>query len=105
MQPDAHAIKDLVQRIVAAVRPLRVVVFGSAARGEVGPDSDVDILIVMPEGTHRRHTAQYLYRTISGVRIPYDLLVVTPADLEEQKGNPGLVYRNILREGRTLYAA
>lgn len=105
MHVDARALDDLVQRIVAAVHPLRVVVFGSAARGDMGPESDVDILVVMPEGTHRRHTAQYLYRTISGIKVPYDLIVATPSDLEKHRDNAGLVYRNILREGRTLYAA
>ncbi len=105
MQHESGALDDLVQRIVAAVHPLRVVVFGSGARGDTHPDSDIDILVVMPEGTHRRHTAQYLYRAIDGVRVPYDLIVATPSDLEKQKDNPGLVYRSILREGRTLYAA
>jgi predicted nucleotidyltransferase len=63
MQADSHRIDDLVQRIVDAVHPLRIILFGSAARGEMGADSDVDLLIVMPNGTHRRHTAQHLYRT------------------------------------------
>jgi predicted nucleotidyltransferase len=105
VQPDPRVIDDLVQRIVAAVHPLRIIVFGSSARGEMGPESDLDILIVMPEGTHRRHTVQYLYQTISGIKVPYDLIVATPSDLERHKDNTGLVYCNALREGRTLYAA
>jgi predicted nucleotidyltransferase len=102
---DGNALDDLVQRIVEAVHPLRIVLFGSAVRGQAGPESDIDILVVMAEGTHRRRTAQYLYRTLSGVRVPFDLIVATPTDLERQKDNIGLIYRTILREGRTLYAA
>lgn len=105
MQPDNSVVDELVQRIVAAVHPLRVVVFGSAVRGEAEPDSDIDILVVMPEGTHRRRTAQYLYRSISGIKIPFDLIVATPSDLDRHKDNANLIYRGILREGKTVYAA
>ncbi|MBI3988841.1 MAG: nucleotidyltransferase domain-containing protein [candidate division NC10 bacterium] len=62
MQPDPDVITQLVQSIVEAVHPLRIVLFGSAARGEMGTDSDIDVLVVMPEGVHRRRTAQLLYR-------------------------------------------
>ena len=105
MQAEAKALEELIQRIVAAVHPLQIVLFGSAARGETAPESDLDVLSVMPEGTHRRHTAQYLYQTISGVKVPFDLLVATPNDLEKHKDNIGLIYRTILREGRVVYAA
>jgi hypothetical protein len=65
----------------------------------------VDLLVVMPEGTHRRGTAQHLYRTISGSALPFDLIVATPGDLERHRDNPGLIYQAILREGRTVYGA
>jgi predicted nucleotidyltransferase len=105
MSPSEQQLEDLVQKIVAAVHPLRIILFGSAARDEAGVASDLDLLVVMPDGTHRRHTVQHLYREIRGVTVPYDLLVATPRDLEEHRDNPGLIYRSILREGRTLYAA
>jgi predicted nucleotidyltransferase len=101
----ARELDKLVERIVDAVHPLKIILFGSAARGEMGPDSDVDVLVVMPDGTHRRHTAQHLYRTIRGIKLPYDIMVATPSDLEEQKDNIGLIYYTILEEGRELYAA
>jgi len=98
-------IEKLVQRIVDAVHPLRIILFGSAARGELTPDSDVDVLVVMPDGTHRRKTAQYLYGVISGVKVPYDIVVATPSDLEKHRDNIGLIYRTILEEGEEVYAA
>jgi predicted nucleotidyltransferase len=98
-------INMLVRKIVDAVHPLRVIIFGSAARGQIGPDSDIDALVVMPEGTYRRKTAQFLYRCICGLGIPFDILVVTPQDLERHKDNIGLIYRTILREGYEAYAA
>jgi predicted nucleotidyltransferase len=105
MQPDPQVIDRMVQAVVASVRPLRILIFGSAARGEMGPDSDLDLLVVMPSGTHRRKTAQRLYRQMSGMGVPFDLLVATPEDLELHRDNPGLIYRTVLREGREVYAA
>ena len=104
MHPDPALVDHLVRQIVAAVRPLRVVLFGSAARGEMGPESDLDLLVVMPDGTHRRKTAQHLYRTLDGRGQPFDLIVATPSDLEKHKDNIGLIYRDVLREGREVYA-
>ena len=104
MQSDLEVIEQLVQRIIELVQPLRIILFGSAARGEMGPDSDIDVLVVMPEGVHRRRTAQLLYRQIRGLGVPFDILVATPDDLERHKDNIGLVYQSILREGREVYA-
>ena len=105
MQSNPEAIEKLVRRIIELVQPLRIILFGSAARGEMGPDSDIDVLVVMPEGVHRRRTAQLLYRQIRGLGVPFGILVATPNDLERHKDNIGLIYQSILREGREVYAA
>jgi predicted nucleotidyltransferase len=105
METGAGQLDRLVRCIVEAVHPLRIILFGSAARAEIGPDSDLDLLVVMPDGTHRRHTAQHLYGAIKGVTVPFDVIVATPTDLEKHANNPGLIYQTILREGRTVYAA
>jgi len=99
------AVREVVERIVQEVHPTRIILFGSVVRNEQRIESDVDLLVVMPEGTHRRHTAQMLYRKLRGLSVPVDILVTTEADLDRQKGNPGLIYRTILEEGRQLYAA
>lgn len=95
----------LVRGVVELAHPLRIILFGSAARGRRRPDSDVDLLIVVPEGTHRRQTAHQLYRGLSGVGVPFDLVIATPSDLERHRDNAGLIYGTILREGVELYAA
>ena len=100
-----EAIDRLVGRIVEDVHPLRILLFGSAARGELAAESDIDLLVVMPNGTHRRQTAQHLYRRMCGIGIPFDILVATPRDLDTHKDNIGLIYRTILLEGREVYAA
>ncbi len=87
------------------LHPLRIILFGSAARGEAGQDSDIDLLVVMPEGTPRLAAAEKLHMRMFGIPAAVDFLVATPSDLERNRDNIGLVYRTILKEGRELYAA
>ena len=103
-EPASETLQHLVQRIVDEVHPLRIIVFGSAAQESMRPDSDLDLLVVMPEGVHRRRTAQFLYRRIRGIVRPFDILVATPSDLEKHKDNHGLIYQRILQEGQEVYA-
>jgi len=76
--------------------------FSEIARGETGTDSDIDVLVVMPAGVHRRHTAQLLYRKIRGVGIPFDILVATTDNMKKFQDNTSLIYRTILLEGKEL---
>ncbi|MCZ6680040.1 MAG: nucleotidyltransferase domain-containing protein [Candidatus Poribacteria bacterium] len=64
MQPDPKVIAELVQRVVEAIHPKRILLFGSAARREMGPNSDLDVLVIMQmaftDGRRRRkYTAIY----------------------------------------------
>jgi uncharacterized protein len=104
-QVSASKLEELVRRIVEAVDPLRIIMFGSAAREEMGPDSDLDVLVVMPEGTNRSETAGFLYTRMLGMMVPVDILVATEADLEHYRDTKGTVYREIARYGRSIYAA
>lgn len=98
-------LAELVKRIVEAVEPARIILFGSTARGEAGRYSDVDVLVVVGEGVHRRKSTQRIYRRLLGFGIPVDVVVATSSDLEKYSDSPGLVYREAIREGRELYAA
>ncbi|MGH9469146.1 MAG: nucleotidyltransferase domain-containing protein [Terriglobia bacterium] len=93
----------LVSKIVETVQPRRIVLFGSAARGQMGPQSDVDLLVVMPDGAHRRQTAQRLLRAMAGLGVAKDIVVVTESDVREFAEEPSLVLQPALREGRELY--
>jgi predicted nucleotidyltransferase len=106
-RPDPQQLDELVRRIVEAVHPLKIILFGSAARGEMGPESDVDLLVVMPEGTHRRRTAQDLRVLLfeSGFPVAVDIVVAIPEDIEEYGHDIGYIYHTVLREGQELYAA
>jgi predicted nucleotidyltransferase len=105
MLSNPKVIESLVQKIVEAVHPLKIILFGSYVRDNANPESDIDVLVVMPEGVHCRRTAQLLYRQIRGLGVPFDVLVSTPSTLEKHKDNIGLIYRTVLKEGKEIYAA
>lgn len=96
------SLGEVIRRIVDVADPQRIILFGSAARGELHAGSDIDLLVVKP-GVHRRRMAQAIYRRLVG--IPHSVVVVTPEDLERYRHAPGLVIAPALAEGRTVYAA
>ena len=104
-QLDSEIVGDLVSRIVSAIHPIKIVIFGSAAQGRIGPDSDIDVMVVVPDGTHCLNASQYLYRQMLGFSFPVDILVATPDVLERHKDNIGLIYHTVLAQGREIYAA
>ncbi len=97
-------LNNLIQQVIDLVHPLQIILFGSAAHGAMHQGSDIDLLIVMPDGTHRRRTAQSLYRAITNVRTPFDLIVTTPSELQKHKNNKGLIYQSILSDGKSIYS-
>jgi uncharacterized protein len=103
--PDPAALERLVRRIVEVARPDRIILFGSGARGEMGPDSDLDILVVKSGVEHRRRLAQDIYMNLSGVGVGVDLIVLTPEDVEAQRNCVGSIVGPALEEGRVIYAA
>jgi uncharacterized protein len=101
----AAELPEVLRRIRVAVEPHRVILFGSAARGEASATSDLDMLIVMPTGSHRRRTAQAIYRALVGIATPVDVVVVTEDDLERYAHTEGMVIAHALAEGQVLDAA
>jgi predicted nucleotidyltransferase len=97
-------LQEIVRRIVEVAHPERIILFGSAARGEMGPHSDVDLLVVK-SGAHRRKLAMEIYRNLPGVGCAVDVVVVTPEDIERYGDCPALIIEPALREGRVVHAA
>lgn len=98
-------LKETIKRILSIVQPKKVILFGSAARGEMHPNSDIDLLVIIPSGMHRRKTAQRIYRNLIGVGFAVDIIVITENDIERFKDNIGMVIKPALNEGKVLYAA
>jgi len=98
------AVRTMVDRIVQRFQPERVILFGSHARGDAGPDSDVDLLVVRDVEGGRRQKQLELRGELRDVRIPKDVVVTTPGDFAWRRHVPGTVERAAALEGRVLYA-
>jgi predicted nucleotidyltransferase len=98
-------IRAAVAILVREAQPERVILFGSYARGEAKPDSDLDLLVVEREVRHQQAEMARLRRALSPLRIPVDLLVTDLTRLSSSWADfPGSYLYDALREGKVLYA-
>lgn len=93
----------MVQRIVAKFQPLRVILFGSQARGTATPSSDVDLLVVLSEVEDKRRAAVEMLRAVGDLPVAADIVVSTPEELARRGQIKGTVLRAALREGKVVY--
>lgn len=98
-------LRDIVRRVVAAAQPEKIILFGSAARGEMGPNSDVDLLVIKRGKFNRRRVAAKIHDRLYGVDAAVDVVVVTPEDVRRYHDAPCLVIFPALCEGRVVYGA
>ena len=97
-------IREMAARIVRQFDPDRIILFGSHARGDAGPDSDVDLLIVMPLSGSRRKKAVEIGVALHDIRLPKDVIVTTPEEFEWRKDTIGTIEHPAWHEGRLLHA-
>jgi uncharacterized protein len=95
-------LDEVIRRVVEVAQPERIILFGSAARGDMAPDSDLDLLVIK-SGVHRRQLAQSIYMNLFGLEWAVDVVVVTPDDVERYGDAIGLVIGSALREGEVVY--
>ena len=91
-------------RIVERCDVTRIVLYGSVVRGDDGPDSDIDLLVVMPIVGRRHDTSVRVLNELRDLPVPIDITVVDPAHLDDEASVPGVV-RAAIREGRDLAVA
>ncbi len=96
-------VQRVVERIVEVAHPTRVVLFGSAARGEMGRDSDLYMLVIVRGPVHRGDFAGRIYGNLRGVGAPVDVVVVTEEDVSAYGHRVGSIIRPALREGVVVY--
>ncbi|MGI8550330.1 MAG: HEPN domain-containing protein [Dehalococcoidia bacterium] len=103
MSAVAELIPAMAERIVHQFDPLRIILFGSQARGDASPASDVDLLVILPQGIDERRAAIEIGRALSEFAVSTDVIVSTPAEIQRRGDLVGTVFRPALREGRVLY--
>ena len=96
-------LEEIVRRILAVSDPQQIVLFGSYARGEPGPDSDLDVLVIETDVQAPRQESVRLRRALRGLLVPIDVVVVTSQQVTRHRETIGLIYGPALREGRVLY--
>lgn len=94
----------MADRLVELFQPSRIILFGSFARGEATDDSDVDLLVVVPEVEDRRTLRVQMRRALQGMGLPKDIVLLTESEFEARRSVPGSVAYPADREGRVLYA-
>jgi predicted nucleotidyltransferase len=96
-------IAQLTARIVAAERPEKIILFGSYASGTATENSDIDLLVISHSTLPRPEREVRLTRQLFGSGVPYDLLVLTPEEMEERLRRNGPFIREILATGQVVY--
>lgn len=102
-RPAEDQITRMVGRIAERFRPDKIVLFGSNAHGTAGPDSDVDLLVIMPVRGSRRDQAVAIGVAVHDIPLSKDIVVATPEDVARRGDLPGTILRPALREGRVVY--
>ena len=102
MTLEQETLYEIIGRIVEAVQPERIILFGSAARGDMSRNSDVDLLVVK-EGENAWTVMSRIYENLYGVDAAVDAVVVSPEELERYKDSHALVIKPALQEGRVVY--
>ena len=99
---DPRILDAIIRRIVEIAQPEKIILFGSAARGEMTRHSDVDLLVIK-KGADGLDLMGQIYRKLSRVGAAVDVIVVSPQDVERYGDSHALVIKPALREGRVVY--
>jgi predicted nucleotidyltransferase len=99
----AEVIQTMTDRIVRDFHPLRIVLFGSQARNDARPDSDIDLLVVLPHVADKRLAAVAIRRVLADLPVCKDIVVTTPEEIARRGDVIGTVLRPALREAQVLY--
>jgi predicted nucleotidyltransferase len=94
----------MVKRIVREFKPELIILFGSHARGDAGPDSDVDLLVVLPLAGSKREKQLEIRKALRGIPTPIDIVVSAPEEFEWRREIVGTIEYPAVREGKLLYA-
>ena len=101
LQPPPWAA--ITQRILAVSDPIKVIIFGSHARGDYGKDSDLDLLVVLENVDSTRAASNQLRESLRGLLYPIDVIVATPEQMERYQDSQEMIYSIAQKEGKIIY--
>jgi len=97
-------LNEIVRRIVAVAEPERIILFGSAARGQMRSGSDYDLLIVKSGEYDTRELARTIYAHLFGLPVPIDIIVATPEDMWQARNKLWTILGRAQLEGKRIYS-
>jgi predicted nucleotidyltransferase len=100
-----QTLQEIVQRLITAAQPSRVILFGSHGRGKADFGSDLDLMVIKPEVSDPYAEMVRLHETVGNVGTGVDVLVYSEAEYQRRSQVPGTVLYWARKEGRTLYEA
>jgi predicted nucleotidyltransferase len=101
---DADLLAEMTRRLVDEFHPEQIILFGSHAWGTPDENSDVDVIVVVPNSDLSPHLrAAHAYRALRGVPIPIEVRVRTHAEYERYRSVPASLEHQIHAEGKRLY--
>ncbi len=102
---DDALLAEVVRRLAEAYQPERIYLFGSKARGEAGPDSDYDLLVIVPDDAPpERLRGRLAYQVLRGTGTAADVLVWRKSNFERRTRVVASLPATVVREGRLVYA-
>jgi len=105
MDLDQRLVEEIVARVLGVARPVRVVLFGSAATGTMTKDSDIDLLVVEEQSTDLRRESLRIRRALRGLGHAIDVIVMSQDRFEATKDVIGGIAYPAHRYGRVIHAA
>ena len=103
MMVEQAVIDEIVERVVEIAQPQKIILFGSAARGDMRAHSDLDFLVIIRDDEDGRDVQRRIYTNLPSKRIPVDVIVASTSAIERYKHSHALVYKPALREGKVMY--
>jgi len=98
-----QSITEAVNRLVNKFHPIKIILFGSQAKGNANKYSDVDILVICPVSGSRRKLTLEMDLTLEGLGLARDIVILTPEEFEVDRDIPGTIARPAFLEGKVLY--
>ncbi|MBM3242464.1 nucleotidyltransferase domain-containing protein [Candidatus Poribacteria bacterium] len=98
-----NTLREIIRRIVEVAHPEKIFLFGSAAQGEMGPNSDVDLLVIKSGEFDQSQVVGDIYMNLFGVGQAVDVILATPEQVERYRNTHCLIIAPALREGKEVY--
>ena len=96
-------IEEIKDRIVSAVQPEKIIVFGSYAYGTPSKESDLDLLVIMPSDEPMHSRVTKIRKLVRDIHIPKDIIVYTPQEVEKWKDASAAFITTVVRKGKVIY--